>query len=332
MVPGILAAFALQPDPAMLRRIYEEALERSERQYGSTDARMAQAARDLGLFLAREGHAADARRALAEAVRIDEALRAEATLADVAELAAVSPPAEAEPLWRRAAESSNARVAARALAALGDARARAGDRTAAAGFYRRALAKEEAGGKQSEAVALRLNALAHVVEIREGIALLERALAIERRALGARHPETASTAANLAGLLVNAGRNEEAIQAAGPALAVFQETLAPDHPRCAVTATILGFAYAGQGRSRTGGENVSHGGRHRRARLRSGPSADGERSPDPAGIPGRKIELRWKSGRAWRRRRNCLWPAPSARRALRSRASGDPREHRCCRS
>src|SRR5439155_23193149 len=109
-----------------------------------------------------------------QAVRVDEAVAgasARQTLADVAELAAVSSAQEAEPLWKRAAESSDAGVAARALAGLGDLHVRAGDRAAAPVFYRRALAKEEAaGGEDSAAVALRLNALAHAVEIGEGIA------------------------------------------------------------------------------------------------------------------------------------------------------------------
>ena len=248
MLAAIVGVLAWQPDPAALRHIYEEALARRERQYGAADARTAQAARDLGMFLAREGESADARGALAKAVRIDEQLKSSEMLADVAELAAVSAPVDAEPLWKRAAESSDPNVAARALAALGDLRARAGDRAAAAEFYREALARQEkASGAQSPAVALRLNALAHLVPPAEGIAMLERAVAIERRALGASHPETASTAANLAGLLVNERRFDDAIRYAGEALAVFQETLAPDHPRCAMTAVILGYAYAGKG-------------------------------------------------------------------------------------
>src|SRR5207253_10663226 len=100
------------------------------------------------------------------------------------------------------------------LAALGDLDVRTGNRTGASSLYKQALAKEEAAsGKDSAAVALRLNSLAHTVEPQEGIALLERALAIERRVLGARHPEAASTEANLAGLLVNAGRHDAAIKA-----------------------------------------------------------------------------------------------------------------------
>jgi tetratricopeptide (TPR) repeat protein len=242
MIPGILVALALQPDPSMIRRLFEEALARREKQYGSSDPRTAQAARDLGMYLAQQGDAADARVALAKALRIDEDIAGAAapqTLADVAELAAVSAERDADPLWRRAALSRDAKLASRALAALGDLHARVGDRAGAASFYRRALAREEAAsGKESAAVALRLNALAHAVERGEGIALLERALAIERRVLGARHPEAASTEANLAGLLVNARRNDAAIRAGRDAIGIFQETFGRDHPRVAQTASI----------------------------------------------------------------------------------------------
>jgi tetratricopeptide (TPR) repeat protein len=251
MIPGIVVALALQPDPAMIRRLFEEALARREKQYGSSDLRTAQAARDLGMYLAHQGDAADARIALAKAVRIDEDIDGSAapqTLADVAELAAVSAPRDADSLWQRVALSADASLASRALATLGDLHARAGDRAGAASFYRRALAKEEAAsGKESAAVALRLNALAHAVERGEGITLLERALAIERRVLGARHPEAASTEANLAGLLVNAGRSDTAIRAGRDALGILQETFGKDHPRVAQTASILAYAYAGKG-------------------------------------------------------------------------------------
>src|SRR5262249_23120181 len=159
-----------------------------------------------------------------------------------------SPPSDAEPLWRRAAGSSDAALASRALASLGDLHARAGDRTGAASFYRQALAKEEAStGKESATVAIRLNALAHFVPPAEGITMLERALAIDRRALGPRHPEVASTEANLAGMLVNAGRIEAAIRAGRDALGIFEETLGKDHPRVAQTATILAYGYEAKG-------------------------------------------------------------------------------------
>lgn len=247
----VAAAFFLQPVPSALRGIFEEGLARRQAQYGVFDARTAQAARDLGMFLSQHGEVADARNILDQVVRIDEKLfgaNAPRTLADVAELAAVSPASQAESLWKRASETADPAVAARALAELGRLRANADDRPGAAALYRRALAKEEeAGGARSAGVALDLNALAKVVDPAEAIAFLERALAIDRRVLGSRHAETATTAANLAGLLADTPRNGEAIRLATEALAVFRQTVGPNHPRTAVAASILGYAYEVKG-------------------------------------------------------------------------------------
>jgi tetratricopeptide (TPR) repeat protein len=241
---NILAAMALafQPDRATLRVVFEEALTRRQEQFGVFDARTAQAARDLGMFLGRQGENSDARNVLDQVVRIDEQVfgrDAPQTLADVAELAAVSSSRLAEPLWKRASASPSA-TAARAFAELGKLHALEGDRAGAADFYKNALAKDEP--KDSEAAALHLNALAKLVDATEAVPLLERALGIDRRILGARHPETATTEANLAGLLADTPRNEEAIRLATEALAVFRQTVGPDHPRTAIAASILGYA------------------------------------------------------------------------------------------
>src|SRR5262249_41082274 len=115
-------------------------------EYGVSDIRTAPAARDLGLFLSKHGAAAAAQKVFADLVRLDEtALGASATqtLADVASLASVSAPRQAEPLWRRAAESSDHKVSARALAALGQLRETAGDQAGAAALYRKALTQQE---------------------------------------------------------------------------------------------------------------------------------------------------------------------------------------------
>jgi tetratricopeptide (TPR) repeat protein len=244
---AIFAALAFfQPGPAALRGIFEEGLARRRAEYGVFDVRTAQAARDLGMFLARHGEEADARNILDQVVRIDEKLFGSAdprTLGDVAELAAVSPAGQAEALWKRAAESSQSSVAARALTELGRLHALANDRPGAASLYRRALAKEEeANGRNSAGVALNLNALAKVVDAPEAVVLLDRALAIDRQILGSWHAETATTEANLAGLLADTPRNSEAIRLASEALEVFRRTVGPDHPRTAVAASILGYA------------------------------------------------------------------------------------------
>ena len=101
----VTTALAFQPDVAVVRRVFEEALARRQHEFGSADVRTVQAARDLGLFLRANGDTAGSRRVLTETVRIDDAslgASAPQTLEDAAALASVSPPAVAEPLLRRA--------------------------------------------------------------------------------------------------------------------------------------------------------------------------------------------------------------------------------------
>ncbi len=108
----------------------------------------------------------------------------------------------------------------------------------------------------------------------EAIPLLERALAIDRRVFGPQHAETATTEANLAGLLADTPRNEEAIRLATEALMVFRKTVGPDHPRTAVAASILGYAYEAKGDRATGRADVSARVVDRWAGLWSAASAD----------------------------------------------------------
>jgi tetratricopeptide (TPR) repeat protein len=206
MLAGIwvaTAALAFQPDTASLRRLFEENLARREREFGPSDARTAQAARDLGLFLQRAGDTTGARRALAQAVRADDRALgpvAPQTLEDVSALAEVSPRAEAEPLLRRAAESPDPAVAGPALSTLGEYRKAAGDRAGAAAYLRRAVEKAEAAaGKDDPIVALVLTALAQVTDRNEAVAALKRAIAIDQRALGPQHPQTLQAMRALAG-------------------------------------------------------------------------------------------------------------------------------------
>jgi tetratricopeptide (TPR) repeat protein len=249
-VYSLVALLAMQPDTAAIRRLFEENLAQQEKQFGASDPRTADAARDLGLFLKRQGDTTSAADALTRALRADEQVlggSARQTLADAAELAEIQPPGKAEALWRRAAASPDAHLAARALAALGDLNVEK-DSAAAVSFYRKALAKEEeAGGKNAARVAVRLNALAVLVEPREGIGMLERALAIDRKLLGERHPETSITEANLAGLLLDSGQIDRALQLASAALSGLEETLGDENPRVAPAVTILAFCWRAKG-------------------------------------------------------------------------------------
>jgi tetratricopeptide (TPR) repeat protein len=251
MVCSLVLILAMQPDPAVMRRVFEENLARREQQFGADNERTADAARDLGLFLKAQGDAAGAQARLAQVLRIDEAKLGPAaalTLSDAAELAAVVPPAAGERLWQRIAQSADAALASRALAALGELRVEAADPGGAAKFFRKALASEEtAHGRDSSGVAVRLNSLAVLVEPEEGIPMLQRALAIDRRLLGERHPETSTTEANLAGLLLNSGRPGAALREATSALAGLEETLGPEHPRVAAVCMILAACWRAKG-------------------------------------------------------------------------------------
>ena len=89
----LLLLLTLQTNPLILRAVFSEVLAADEKALGSGAAR---------------------------------------TLADAANLASVLPGAEAFPLWQRASESTDAAVAARAFAALGEMREEAGDRPGAA--------------------------------------------------------------------------------------------------------------------------------------------------------------------------------------------------------
>lgn len=250
MVFSLLVLLAFQPDHAALRGIYEQALAKRRQEFGEADQRTAQAARDLGLFLVREDDLPAAAVALSDAVRIDEKIfgpQAPQTLEDIAALAATTPPERAQPLWWKAAESPDDGVASRALDALGSLAEAKGDRAGAAGYYKRALAKEEAASGPSAArVAVRLNSLALVVPPREGVPLLQRALVINRRVYGSKHPETAATEANLCGLLLATGRIQEAVQMGTQSVAAFDATLG-DHPRTASAASNLADALRTKG-------------------------------------------------------------------------------------
>jgi Tfp pilus assembly protein PilF len=260
MVLSLVALLAWQPDPAMLGQLYREALERKRQEYGASDARTVQAARDLGLFLSKQGAAAGAQQVLAEVVRLDETrfgADAKQTLADVAALANVSTPRQAEPLWLRAAKSPEPKVAARAFAALGQWRETAGDQAGAARYYRQALANEEAALRQAATtpekadLAILLSGVAQVlgqtVDPVEGTAVLRRALAINRSLLGARHPETATIEANLAGVLLDANAVEESVRLITEAISILEETMGEDHPRVAISATILASGLRAKG-------------------------------------------------------------------------------------
>lgn len=254
-IPGLwalmVAAMYAQPHPAMLRDLYEQHLAEQQRDHGEFDAHTADAARDLGLFLRGQGDSAAAYQALTRTVAIDEkvfGVDAPRTLADVADLATVAPMADAGKLFERAAGSSDASAASRALVALGEMHASQGDREGAAKYWRLALSKQEAAtGPESENVARILNALAQVLDPADAIPLLRRALALDRKLLGAGHPEVGATDQLLAGALLATGKAAEAVAPGREALSILSLKLGADHPRTAAAAGTLGDALRATG-------------------------------------------------------------------------------------
>jgi len=245
-VIGLFLLLAFQPDTAMLRRLYEEKAARVEQQYGPADPRTAGAYRDLGLYLRQASDAAGAREFLKKVLSIDEAqpgASASATIADIANLARASPPDEAQPLWTRVSAGADPALASEALAALGDLRDAAGDKPGAAELFLKALEREEANsGPYSSKIAVRLNSLALVSGPHKAVPLLQRALAIDRKVWGEKHPETATTEVNLSGELLGSGQFAEAVRIGTTALANFEATLGENHPRTAAAASTLADA------------------------------------------------------------------------------------------
>ena len=84
---------------------------------------------------------------------------------------------------------------------------------------------------------------------REAEEIYQRVLAIREGALGADHPQIASTLSNLAGVYADQGRYSEAEGLEERALAIREKTLGESNPELALTLNNLAIYYAGGGDS-----------------------------------------------------------------------------------
>jgi len=111
---------------------------------------------------------------------------------------------------------------------------------------------ERLHGAEDRRVSGLMNDLALAIESRgdsvEAIGLLRRALAIHRRILGRKHPQTMTIEDNLAGVLRDAGRFVEAEPLYREVDAYNEATYPPDHPRLAFSGFGLGRVLLGEGR------------------------------------------------------------------------------------
>ena len=78
--------------------------------------------------------------------------------------------------------------------------------------------------------------------------LYRRALAIDEKALGPDHPDTATSLNNMAALYRAQERYKEAEPLCQRALDIFENSLGPDHPNTAISLNVLALLYRGQGR------------------------------------------------------------------------------------
>jgi len=224
------------PDPAgtaQFEPLYRAELALREKQHGEKHPRVAQALRDLALFLKTHSRKDEARDLLARALAIQE--RAE----DCFALAELSPPHEAGPLLERSLRLKESPEAHHRLA---DLLAGAQHLDPARQHYERAVELYAQAG--SDHLGLALNDLGFLHESQERFKEAEvyyrRALAAHQKAHGPKHPEVGITLNNLGSVVGAQGRLAEAEPLLRQALTTLEQTLGNVHERTAACASNLG--------------------------------------------------------------------------------------------
>lgn len=224
------------PDPAgtaQFEPLYRQELALRQQQLGPKHPRVAQAMRDLALFLKTHSKKDEARALLAGALAIQA--RAEDCLA----LAELSPPHEAGPLLERSLSLQETPEAHHRLA---DLLAGAQHLDAARQHYERAVELFAQSG--SEQLGLALNDLGFLHESQERFKEAEvyyrRALAAHQKAHGPKHPEVGIALNNMGSVVGAQGRLAEAEPILRQALNTLEQTLGNVHERTAACAANLG--------------------------------------------------------------------------------------------
>lgn len=255
------------PDPAglvVLEPLYHQYADRIQSAFGQDHLQAADALGVLARFLEHKGDAAAAIQALHRSVEIRDKHTADERLAaDLEALAALQPSSAASLLVRaiQIREDAGKGGAELALAhtRLGDVLAGSGDpaeamkhyRTSVQGFEKAIANKTVPAGDLRFALAL-VN-LGFALEQEQKFAAAEgsyrRALAIQEKGLGPRHPEVGVTLNNLAGVLGALGRFAQAEQVYRRAMGLFESTLGPRNPRLALCASNFADMLAAQKRT-----------------------------------------------------------------------------------
>jgi tetratricopeptide (TPR) repeat protein len=213
--------------PSTLRPLFAQAVTEREKALGPENAKVARSLKAQGLFLRETGDPKAAAIPLRRAMDLDrvnsdrELFEVEEALAQVLVLAGNR--REAFELFQQAAAGADLLVSARSYTSLAGL-----DPAHADSYYKKALEAEESfDGPDHPRVALLLNRLALTLaqkeNFRDAEPLLRRALAIQRKALGPTHFDTAGTLVNLGSLLQNLHRAAESERLEREAISILEQ-------------------------------------------------------------------------------------------------------------
>ena len=238
MIGLLLAAQMFSPtDPSALRPVYEKAIVLRAREFGEKSPEAARTMVDYAGFLGQSGDGPKAVEWLRKSLAIQSSLETKQMLAVLLEPLDAAASLE---LHLEIATQGTGEMAAASEARIGELAEREGDIRGAEKAYRQAVAQSVVEDK----LAVRLNTLALLLKAQtsknaEAEALFRRAIAIQQRRLGAKHPELGTTLNNLSGLLLDLNRPAEAEPVARRALSVFDGSVGPEHVRSALAASNL---------------------------------------------------------------------------------------------
>ena len=248
MISLLLALQMFSPtDPAVLRPIYEKAIKLRSNEFGEKSVQVARTMIDYAKFLAKAGDIRTSIEWIQKAVAIEPNLEDKQMLAILLEPSDASASAE---LHLEIAKRAKGELAAVSFSRLGALAEEHGEIASAENAYRTAVAQSG----NEEKLAIRMNTLALLMKTQpakkgETEALFRRAMAIQQRKLGPKHPELGITLNNLSSLLLDSNRAAEAEPLARRALDIFDASVGPEHVRSALAASNLADVLSARGQT-----------------------------------------------------------------------------------
>jgi tetratricopeptide (TPR) repeat protein len=235
--------FTIPADPSTLVPVYEKALAERDKESGPTDAKVARAAANLGMFLMQLGNHTASAGPLRRAIAIDER-NSDPSIDTDRENLAVALEAEGKrdesfALFRLASLGKDAKVSARSFASLARL-----DPEHAESYYRSAISAEETAlGTEDRRVAVLLHEYALALRARNDDAsaepVLRRALAIQENLAKPDYHLTVGILNTLGNLLEGRRQFDEAEKLERIAMRLSEEKFGPESAELAMTCTNL---------------------------------------------------------------------------------------------